>query len=482
MKTLICHRPGDIQYIRRDIPALKENEALLKIKAVGICGTDIHAFAGRQPFFSYPRVLGHEICGEVVSFGNACTTLKTGQRYSVIPCIPCRQCAACREGKTNCCEQVSLYGVHQDGGFSEYLAVREQNLVEVPEQLNDSSAALIECFAIGAHAVRRAEVASGQNVLVIGAGPIGLATAAIARAAGANVVVADIDARRRQHVGDKLGLATIDPTAADFIDQLRQQFSGELACTVLDATGNKGSMSQAVNLIRHGGKIVFIGLYIGELVMDDPTFHKKETTLLSSRNATREDFDRVIALMRAGRFLGTNPIAFGFPVANGHPMIVDMATSATAFGKILHAKETGAPIGEGLAIDKEGHVTTDPNKIENLLPFGGHKGSGIALAIDALTGVLMGGNFSNHIVRMYGDYEKMRKLASLVIVIDPAKLGNTAFPHTMAQMVAELHAVKPAPGVEKVLAPNDPQMIYRQQCRQQGIPVPSRIYQYLCGN
>ncbi len=184
----------------------------------------------------------------------------------------------------------------------------------------------------------------------------------------------------------------------------------------------------------------------------------------------------------AERFLGTNPIAFGFPVENSHPMIVDMATSATAFGKILHAKETGKHIGEGLAIDKDGYGTTDPHKIENLLPFGQHKGSGIALAIDALTGMLMNANFGNHIVRMYGDYDKMRKLASLVIAIDPKKLGNPVFAKTMAQMVTELHAVKPAPGIEKVLAPNDPQMHYKEKCQQEGIPVPAGIFHYLAEN
>lgn len=180
--------------------------------------------------------------------------------------------------------------------------------------------------------------------------------------------------------------------------------------------------------------------------------------------------------------MGTNPIAFGFPVENSHPMIVDMATSATAFGKILHAKETGKHIGEGLAIDKDGYGTTDPHKIENLLPFGQHKGSGIALAIDALTGMLMNANFGNHIVRMYGDYDKMRKLASLVIAIDPKKLGNPVFAKTMAQMVTELHAVKPVPGVEKVLAPNDPQMHYKEKCQQEGIPVPAGIFHYLAEN
>lgn len=181
----------------------------------------------------------------------------------------------------------------------------------------------------------------------------------------------------------------------------------------------------------------------------------------------------------AERFLGTNPIAFGFPVEGSHPMIVDMATSATAFGKLLHAKETGQEIGKGLAIDKDGNETTDPNKVENLLPFGGHKGSGISLAIDALTGVLMGANYGNHIVRMYGDYDKMRKLASLIIIIDPRSLGTPLFAATMAMMVSELRNVKPIPSVDKVRAPNDPQVEYKKACDEQGIPVANGVYEYL---
>lgn len=181
----------------------------------------------------------------------------------------------------------------------------------------------------------------------------------------------------------------------------------------------------------------------------------------------------------AERFLGTNPIAFGFPVDGSHPMIVDMATSATAFGKLLHAKETGQEIGKGLAIDKDGNETTNPHQVENLLPFGGHKGSGIALAIDALTGVLMGANFGNHITRMYGEYDKMRKLASLVIIIDPTRLGTPLFSSTMALMTQELREVRPVPGVDKVRAPNDPQVEYAAQCDVQGIPVAQGVYDYL---
>jgi 2-desacetyl-2-hydroxyethyl bacteriochlorophyllide A dehydrogenase len=300
MKTLLCNEPHSIEYVEREIPEVKDNEALLKVQAVGICGTDIHAYAGRQPFFSYPRVLGHEISGEIIETGSAVTKVKKGKRYSVIPCVPCGVCAACRDGKTNCCENVSLYGVHQDGGFSEYLAVYQDNLVELPDNVTASQGSLVECFAISAHAVRRAEVKSTNNVLVVGSGPIGLAAAAIAKAEGATVAVADVAESRREHVEKALGIPALDPLTDDYESKLKEVFGGELPCLVMDATGNKGSMSRAVELIRHGGKIVFIGLYIGDLQMDDPTFHKKETTLLASRNATREDFERVIELMAKG--------------------------------------------------------------------------------------------------------------------------------------------------------------------------------------
>ncbi|MEZ9311355.1 Ldh family oxidoreductase [Vibrio sp. 10N.286.49.F3] len=180
-----------------------------------------------------------------------------------------------------------------------------------------------------------------------------------------------------------------------------------------------------------------------------------------------------------GRFLGTNPIAFGFPVQDSHPMIIDMATSATAFGKLLHAKETGSSIPLGVAIDAEGNQTTDPHKVKNLLPFGGHKGSGIALAIDALTGILMGAKYGNNITGMYSDYDKMRELASLVIVINPKQFGTPLFAQSMASMVSELRQVKPAPGFDKVLAPNDPQVEYKSECLESGIPVAPGVYEFL---
>ncbi|CAE1143872.1 zinc-binding alcohol dehydrogenase family protein [Serratia sp. Tan611] len=300
MNTLICQQPKQLVYQQRPVPEPAAGEALLQIHTVGICGTDIHAWAGNQPFFAYPRVLGHEICGHIVGLGADVANWRVGQWVAVMPYLSCGSCGACQSGRGNCCENISVIGVHQDGGFCEYLSVPVSNLLAV-DDLAPESAALIEPFAISAHAVRRAAVAPGEQLLVVGAGPIGLGVAAIAHADGAQVVVADTSAERRAHVAQVLGVATLDPADAGFDAALRAQFSGMLAAKVIDATGNRLAMNNCVNLIRHGGSIVFVGLFKGEFSIDDPEFHKKETTLMGSRNATHEDFAKVGRLMAAGK-------------------------------------------------------------------------------------------------------------------------------------------------------------------------------------
>ncbi|WP_410515914.1 zinc-binding alcohol dehydrogenase family protein [Pantoea allii] len=300
MRALVITEPRNMVWTTRDVPRPAPAEALIKLVSAGICGTDIHAWAGNQPFFSYPRVLGHELCADIVETGSAVQGFAVGQRVALIPYLSCYECDACQSGKTNCCENISVIGVHQDGGFCDYLSVPAANLLAVDE-LAPEAAALIEPFAISAHAVRRAAVAQGDQVLVVGAGPIGLGAAAIAAADGAQVIVADTSDYRRQHVSQQLGLLALNPAEADFIAALRAGFNGQLALTVIDATGNPAAMNAAVSLIRHGGTVVYVGLHKGDLVIPDSEFHKKESTLMGSRNATREDFDRVRELMAAGK-------------------------------------------------------------------------------------------------------------------------------------------------------------------------------------
>ncbi|MEH8044420.1 zinc-binding alcohol dehydrogenase family protein [Gallibacterium anatis] len=297
MKALVCNKPFEFSYKQLSTPTIKEDQVLLKVAAVGICGTDIHAFGGNQPFFSYPRILGHEASGIIADIGSKVSQWKVGQRVALIPYVSCGECDACRSGRTNCCEKISVIGVHEDGAFSEYLAAPARNILAIDDQVDDITAALIEPFAISAHAVRRAEIKAGDDVLIVGAGPIGLGAAAIAAADGANVAIADTSAERREHIKTQLKLPAFNPID----EKVENFFNGKLPLIVIDATGNQKAMNNDVNLIRHGGRIVFVGLFKGDFSIHDPDFHKKETTLLGSRNATPKDFEKVQSLMAQGK-------------------------------------------------------------------------------------------------------------------------------------------------------------------------------------
>ncbi len=278
--------------------------ARVRVHRIGVCGTDWHAFAGRQPFFSYPRVLGHELGVEVLEVAPASANprdITVGDRCCVEPYLNCGQCIACRRGKTNCCENIAVLGVHTDGGMREELDV-PINKLHRANGLSFDQLALVETLCIGAHAAGRANVEAGETVLVIGAGPIGLAVTQFLSVAGARILVMDISEQRLEFCRRVAPIAgTINPTLGDAAAQIRAQNEGELPTCVMDATGHAASMQGTFELAAHGGRIVFVGLVQAEISFDDPNFHKRELTLMGSRNATADDFARVIGLIEAGQ-------------------------------------------------------------------------------------------------------------------------------------------------------------------------------------
>ena len=298
MEALFCTTPGLFEYKQVDKPQLKEGHSIIKIKRIGVCGTDLHAFEGTQPFFEYPRILGHELAAEFVE-GDAEGFTK-GDAVTIVPYFHCGSCIACRSGKPNCCVQLKVCGVHQHGGMVEYLSVPSYSLLH-SEGLSFDELALVEPLAIGAHGVRRAGVSQGDNVLVIGAGPIGLGIIEFARIAGGNVIAADVNEQRlafcREHlkVADAINVAT-----EDVLQRLKEITDGEMPTVVIDATGNLKAINQAFQYLAHGGRYVLVGLQKGEIAFSHPEFHKREATLMSSRNATTDDFKHVITSMQKG--------------------------------------------------------------------------------------------------------------------------------------------------------------------------------------
>ncbi len=301
MKTLICTTPGQFEYKQTEKPTFKKDHAIIKIKRIGICGTDLHAFEGTQPFFSYPRILGHELAGELTAIdGPEASNFKIGEAVTFIPYFNCGVCIACRSDKPNCCVSMQVCGVHVDGGMVEYLSVPSKTLLH-GEGLGFDELALVEPLAIGAHGVRRAGVQRDEFVLVIGAGPIGLGTMEFARIAGAKVIALDINDNRLTFCKEKLKVEdVINASTDEVLAELKRITNGEMPTVIIDATGNQKAINNAFQYMAHGARFVLIGLQKGEISFSHPEFHKREATLMSSRNATIQDFEHVIKSMKAG--------------------------------------------------------------------------------------------------------------------------------------------------------------------------------------
>ncbi len=303
MKAIVLDEPGSLSL--RDVAEPKApgpGEALVRVKRVGICGTDLHAYGGNQNFFSYPRIMGHELAVEVVALGETDQKLEYGVGHTccVVPYLNCGRCVACRRGKTNCCVNMQVLGVHVDGGMRERFVLPADKLL-LADGVSVDQLALVEMLCIGAHAVNRARIAPGEAALVIGAGPIGLATAQFAKLAEADVMVMEVNAERLAFCSDSLGIDKLVDARGDAIAQIESLLGGELPTVVFDCTGSARSMHSAFDFVAHGGALVLVGHIKGDITFSDPHFHSHEMTLLASRNATPADFAWVIDCMRRGR-------------------------------------------------------------------------------------------------------------------------------------------------------------------------------------
>ncbi|MCX6200850.1 MAG: zinc-binding alcohol dehydrogenase family protein [Bacteroidetes bacterium] len=298
MKALVCTTPRQFDYINTEMPVTAEGETLLKIERIGICGTDLHAFEGTQPYFNYPRILGHELAATIVE--TKAVGFTVGDKVTIIPYMHCGNCIACNSGKNNCCVNMRVFGVHIDGGMREFVTVPNHALLK-SEGLSLDELALVEPLAIGAHAVKRAAVANGEFVLVIGAGPIGLGIAQFARITGAHVIVVDVNDDRLQFCTTHVGVEhTINPLKQDVMESLKQITSNNMPTVVIDATGNLKAINNAFAYLAHGGRYVLVGLQKEHISFSHPEFHKREATLMSSRNANVSDFEHVMESIKNG--------------------------------------------------------------------------------------------------------------------------------------------------------------------------------------
>ncbi len=300
MRQIVLKEPGEFVAQSVPVPKVGEGEALVRVHRIGVCGTDLHAFKGKQPYFNYPRVLGHELGVEVVEVPENDRGIRPGDQCAVEPYLTCGSCFSCRLGKYNTCENIRTLGVHVDGAMRTYFPIPVKNLHR-SERLSPDQLALIETLGVGAHAVERGDPGPDQEILVVGAGPIGLAAIQFAKAQGLHVRALEINPQRRAFV-EQLGVNTL----ADA--------QGVQADVVIDATGSQRAMEASFDLVRVCGTLVFVGLFRGRISFDDPDFNKKEMTIRASRNSAGI-FPTLIRLIEEGK-IDTKPwITHRMPLA-----------------------------------------------------------------------------------------------------------------------------------------------------------------------
>ena len=309
MKALQLEKPQAWRTIDIAEPATPgPGEALLRVHSVGICGTDFSGYLGKMPFFSYPRIPGHELGVEVLAVGAGVTNIRPGDRCSVEPYLNCGHCYTCRRGHTNCCETNKTLGVMCDGGLTERIILPARKL-HPSAKLNFEQLALVETLAIGCHAINRGNPKPDEHVLVIGAGPIGLSAIEFAKLAAKKTIVLDMNEQRLAFVRERMGVPDTILATGDGgeLQRLAELTNGQLADVVVDATGSNKSMAQALNYCAFKGRLVYVGITQADIALPHaPALHRRELDILASRNALPGDFTRIIRLIEDGR-LDTRP-------------------------------------------------------------------------------------------------------------------------------------------------------------------------------
>ena len=300
MKAIVINAPKDISIKEVSNPERKENEVIIKVHGMGICGSDIAAYKGINPLVTYPRIIGHEIAGEVLEVPRGETEIMPGDRVVIEPCVYCGNCYPCMNKRTNCCENLAVRGVHIDGGMSEFCFHPRHLLHQVPADVSWKHLAMVEPLTISVHAVKRARLAKGEHLVVTGSGPIGLLAAQYALVIGAVPIIVDpID--ERLAFARLLGIPHgINPVKESAVERIKEITGGRMAEAVIEASGSDAAIRSSIDYVAYSGRIALVGWPKGEVSLMTAMFTKKELDVMGSRNSLR-DFPESIDLIAGNK-------------------------------------------------------------------------------------------------------------------------------------------------------------------------------------
>jgi 2-desacetyl-2-hydroxyethyl bacteriochlorophyllide A dehydrogenase len=298
MKAVVMHAPGDVRVQTVPEPTPQPGEALLRVRRVGLCGSDLNSWRGRNPLVSYPRIPGHEIAATVIDPGNA--PLAAGASVTLSPYSNCGQCSACRNRRPNACRDNRTLGVQRDGGLAEYLVVSAEKLLVGRLQLEELC--LVEPLTVGAHAVARAQITPRDTVAIFGCGGVGLGAVAASAFRGATTIAIDIDDAKLDLAREAGATHLLHSARQDFRETLAQLTSGHGPDVVIEAVGSPETFRAAVELVSFTGRVVYIGYAKEPVTYETRLFVQKELTILGARNALPSDFEQVIRMLEQHRF------------------------------------------------------------------------------------------------------------------------------------------------------------------------------------
>ena len=283
MTQAIMTEPGNIIYQEVDIPEVKPDQIKVKMKRIGICGSDIHVNHGKHPYTSYPVVQGHEVSAEVVETGKDVTNCKVGDKVTIQPQVVCGKCYPCTHGMYNDCEVLKVMGFQTTGMASDYFVVDANKVLVLPEEMSWDHGAMIEPLAVAVHAVRRyAADMTGKKAVVLGGGPIGNLVAQTAKALGAEVVLLSELSAYRLDTAKKCGIATVNPSEEDLLEAIIEACGEDRADVIFECIGINPTMKQAIAYARKGSHIVVVGVFGDLATVDMAAVQDHELTLLGS--------------------------------------------------------------------------------------------------------------------------------------------------------------------------------------------------------
>jgi 2-desacetyl-2-hydroxyethyl bacteriochlorophyllide A dehydrogenase len=334
MKAILINAPQDISIKEVSNPERRENEVIIKVHGMGICGSDIAAYKGINPLVTYPRIIGHEIAGEVLEVPRDETKMTPGDRVVIEPCVYCGTCYPCMNKRTNCCENLAVRGVHIDGGMSEFCFHPRQLIHKVPAGVSWKHLAMVEPLTISIHAVKRARLVKGEHLVVTGAGPIGLLAALYALVIGAVPMIVDpID--ERLAFARSLGIPYgINPVKERAVERIKEITGGRMAEAVIEASGSDAAIRSGIDYVAYSGRISLVGWPKGEVSLLTAMFTKKELDVMGSRNSLR-DFPESIDLIAGNKIdvasLVTRTVSFEEVPA----VVKEMAAYPERFMKVV---------------------------------------------------------------------------------------------------------------------------------------------------